>query len=564
MDLGRKVFMTAVFLCLPFFTPVHAAPGDLDPTFGLGGIAVVDLGGYDHGQDLALQPDGKVVVGGYASVPGASSFGLARLNPDGSLDTSFGNGGQVFATLFGRSASLEDLALQPDGKIVVGGYVDLGTLTEYNSDFWLARFNKNGTLDTSFGTGGFVTTDLFSGSAETLSAIAVQPDGRILAAGGVRRTGEDSHFVVARYLPDGRLDPDFGVGGKTVTPVLADSLIFGIALQPDGKIVGAGWTPSTEYALVRYDRQGRLDPSFGGDGIVTNQFYTYNGLQSSVVVEPDGKIVAGGIAFPDPHDGDFALWRFLPDGSFDSGFGVEGRSFTDFGGFDQISALSRQVDGGIVAVGYAQISGQFHTSDFAIARYTSNGQLDTRFGSGGTVLTDFFGDDDYARDVASLPDGRFVVTGWTLRAPEVPSDARVVRYLGINLAVNKPPVIAGAAASPGSLWPANHKMIDVFVSYTVTDDQDPAAAVRCSLSVASNEPVNGTGDGGAGGAGGAGDTAPDWQVVDSHRVRLRAERAGNGKGRTYTVTITCTDTAGASSTRQVKVLVPKSQGKGKG
>ncbi|MFP5287151.1 MAG: delta-60 repeat domain-containing protein, partial [Thermoanaerobaculia bacterium] len=292
MHLGRKVFMTVVFSCLPFFTPVHAAPGDLDPTFGLGGIAVVDLGGYDHGQDLALQPDGKVVVGGYASVPGTSSFGLARLNPDGSPDASFGNGGQVFSTLAGRSGTLEDLALQPDGKIVVGGYVDLGrTTTEYNANFWLARFNRNGTLDTSFGTGGFVTTDLFSGSAENLSAIAVQPDGRILAAGSVRRTGEDSHFVVARYLPDGRLDPDFGVDGKAVTPVRGDSVIFGIALQPDGKIVGAGWTPSSEYALVRYDSQGRLDPSFGGDGIVINEFYTHNGLLNSVVVQPDGKIV---------------------------------------------------------------------------------------------------------------------------------------------------------------------------------------------------------------------------------------------------------------------------------
>lgn len=249
MDLGRKIFMTAVFSCLPFLTPVHAAPGDLDPTFGLGGIAVVDFGGHDHGQDLALQPDGKVVVGGYASVPGVSSFGLARLNPDGSLDTSFGNGGQVFTTLFGRSASLEDLALQPDGKIVVGGYVDLGTPTEYNSDFWLARFNRNGTLDTSFGTGGFVTTDLFSGSAESLSAITVQPDGRILAAGGVRRTGEDTHFVVVRYLPDGRLDPAFGVGGKTVTPVRQIASSLASPSSPTVRSLGQGGRlpPSTRW-----------------------------------------------------------------------------------------------------------------------------------------------------------------------------------------------------------------------------------------------------------------------------------------------------------------------------
>ncbi|HKV13110.1 MAG TPA: hypothetical protein VJ725_33520 [Thermoanaerobaculia bacterium] len=555
MDLRRKVFIAAVFSGFPF-TLAHAAPGDLDPTFGQGGIAVADLGGFDDGEALAVQPDGKILVAGSASVPGAVAFGLARLNPDGSLDPSFGNGGKVFANLFGHSVSFEDLALQPDGKIVVGGSVDLGTGTDYNYDFWLVRFNPDGSFDPGFGTGGLVTTDLFSRSFDQMMTLTVQDDGRILAAGGVRRTpSEDEHFTVVRYLPDGRLDPDFGVDGKAVTPVLeGDSLIFGIALQPDGKIVTTGFA-LTEYALVRYDRQGRLDPSFGGDGIVANPFYTYPAVPFSVVVQPDGKIVAGGIAFPNSsnlQDGDFALWRFLPDGSLDPGFGVGGRSWTDFPGrFDQIRSLALQADGGIVAVGYTQINGQFHTTDFALARYTSDGQLDPLFGTGGTVVTDFFGDDDYAQDVVSLPDGRFVVTGWILGAPEIRRDARVVRYLGPELAVNQPPVITGAAASPDSLGPANHKMIDVLVSYTVTDDRDPEAAVQCSLSVASNEPVNGTGDG---------DTAPDWQVVDGHRVRLRAERAGSGNGRTYTVTVACVDTAGASSTRQVTVQVPKSRG----
>jgi uncharacterized delta-60 repeat protein len=558
MNLRRKVFTACIFLCLSLFTlarAADAAAGDLDPTFGNGGIAIADLGGYDTGEAIAVQPDGKVVMGGSASVPGAVAFGVARFNPDGSLDTSFGSGGRVFANPFGRSVNFEGLALQPDGKIVVGGTVDFGTGpgTGYKSDFWLMRFNQNGTFDPGFGTGGLVTTDLFSHSFDQLMALAVQGDGRILAAGGVRRTpDEDNHFVVARYLPDGRLDPDFGIDGKAVTSVVGDSLFFGIALQPDGKIVATGFTIFSEYALVRYDRQGRLDPGFGGDGIVTNPTFTYAGLPYSVVVQPDGKIVAGGIAFPNPQDGDFALWRFLPDGSLDPGFGVGGRALTDFSGrFDEILALALQADGGIVAAGYTMIGGQFHTTDFALARYTSNGQLDPRFGTGGKVVDDFFGDDDYAKDVASLPDGRFVVTGWTLGAPEVPRDARVMRYLGPELAVNQPPGIAGAMASPGFLWPPNHKLIDVLVSYTVTDDRDPAAAVRCSLSVASSEPVNGTGDG---------DTAPDWQIVDSHHVRLRAERAGSGDGRTYTVTIACTDTAGASSTRQVKVRVAKSQG----
>lgn len=555
MDPRRKVFIAAVLTCLPLLAlahAIHAAPGDLDPTFGQGGIAVVDFGGYDSGAALAVQPDGKVVVAGTASVPGASGLGVARLNPDGSLDTTFGSGGTVFANPFGISINIEDLALQPDGKIVVGGWVVDGVPGDFNSDFWLLRFNNDGTFDQGFGTGGLVVTDLFSRSFDRLTALEVQADGRILAGGAVQRRDEESHFGVVRYLPDGRLDPEFGTGGKAIALVPAESSLHDIALQPDGKIVATGFS-FFEYALARFDRQGQMDPSFGGDGIVTAPFYRYPTLQNSIVVQPDGKIVTGGIAFPDLSHGDFALWRFLPDGSLDPSFGVEGRVLTDFsGGNDQIITLALQADGGIVAFGYTHVNGQNHTADFALARYTSDGRLDPDFGAGGRVVTDLFGDNDTGRDLVSLPDGRFVVTGVIEGTPETPADARVLRYLGPELAVNQPPVITGAAASRVSLWPANHKMIDVRISYAATDDRDPAAALRCSLSVASNEPVEGTGDG---------DTAPDWQVLDSHHVRLRAERSGNGNGRTYTITITCTDTAGAASSQQVKVQVPKSQGK---
>lgn len=553
MDLRRKVFIAAAFPSLLFTLThaAHAAPGDLDPTFGTSGIARVDYGGHDNGEALAVQPDGKILVGGKASFPGSDAVGVARLNPDGSLDTSFGNGGRIFVHLFPYIFDFEDLALQPDGKIVVGGSVDRGL--GFNYDFWLLRLNPDGSHDLGFGTGGVVKTGLFFSSFDRLTTLAVQDDGRILAAGGVKRTpDEEDHFVVVRYLPDGQLDPDFGTGGMAITdPAPGDSLIRDIALQPDGKIVATGFS-FAEYALVRYDSQGRLDPSFGGDGIVTSTTSPYRAADpQSVVVQPDGKIVAGGIAFPSVPEGDFALWRFLPDGSLDPEFGVGGRALTDFpGGHDTILALALQMDGGIVAVG------QTHTNhsvlaDFALARYTSDGQLDPDFGTGGTVVTDL-GGFDFATDVVSLPDGRLVVTGGVQGAPEAPGDARVVRYLGPEPAVNQPPVISGAAVSRGILWPANHKMIDVLVSYTVTDDRDPAAAVQCSLSVASNEPANGTGDG---------DTAPDWRVVDSHRVLLRAERAGSGNGRTYTITIACTDTAGASSTHPVKVQVPKNRGK---
>jgi uncharacterized delta-60 repeat protein len=554
MGVQRNSYLAAVCAGLLFFSLAHATQavsGALDPTFGLGGVAVADLGGYDNGYKLAVQPDGKIVVAGSASVPGAVAFGLARLKPDGTLDTSFGNGGKVFVNLFGYSVTFGDIALQPDGKIVVGGYAGV-TATSLDYDLWLVRFNSNGTYDTSFGQGGLVTTDLFAHSFDVLNALAVQPDGRILAAGMVRKTNDDADYTVLRYLPDGSLDPQFGTGGKAVTDVTGeDDVIYGLALQPDGKIVATGFAVGREYAVVRYDGAGHPDPGFGTGGIAMPDSYRLPAVPFAIGVQPDGNIVAAGIGFPRT-DSDFVLWRLLANGQPDTGFGTGGRVLTDFSGrSEQIHALVLQDDGGIVAVGYTQVSGQFHTSDFAVARYLSDGTLDPAFGTAGQVVDDFFGDDDYAMDAAGLPDGRFLVTGWVLGAPETPRDARVVRYLGPQLA-NQPPTISGAAASPDTLWPANHKMIDVTIPYTVTDDHDPAAAVQCSLSVASNEPVNGTGDG---------DTAPDWQILDQHHLRLRAERAGNGNGRIYTVTITCQDTAGAASNQTVTVRVPKSQGK---
>jgi uncharacterized delta-60 repeat protein len=145
----------------------------------------------------------------------------------------------------------------------------------------------------------------------------------------------------------------------------------------------------------------------------------------AITVQPDGKIVAAGIGFPRT-DGDFVLWRLLADGQPDPEFGTGGRVLTDFSGHsEQVRTLIVQEDGGIVAAGSTQIPGQLHTADFALVRYLSDGTLDPVFGTAGKVVDDFFGDDDSALDAAGLPDGRFLVTGWVLGAPETPRDARV-------------------------------------------------------------------------------------------------------------------------------------------
>ena len=170
-----------------------AAPGDLDPTFGSGGKVTTDVGGSDGAQAVAIQGDGKVVAAGLGNFagPGTGDFALARYNPDGSLDTSFGSGGKV-TTDFGGFDAASAVAIQPDGKIIAAGRSGSG-------DFALARYNPDGSLDSSFGSGGKVTTDF--GGFDSAFGVALQADGKIVAAGfQATSTQRGTDIAVARYL----------------------------------------------------------------------------------------------------------------------------------------------------------------------------------------------------------------------------------------------------------------------------------------------------------------------------------------------------------------------------
>lgn len=213
--------------------------GLLDSSFGTGGTVIMDFSGgsVDRAFALTIQPDGKIVVAGDSD----ANFALARYNPDGTLDASFGNGGKVITT-FGGADAASAVALQPDGKIVVAGQSDNGT----SIDFALARYNPDGSLDTSFGSGGKVATNFTGGSDDAASAVAIQFDGKIVVAGD-----SEGAFAVARYNPDGTLDTTFGTGGKVTTDLGGEDVIHALALQPDGQIVVVGESAG-DFALVRY------------------------------------------------------------------------------------------------------------------------------------------------------------------------------------------------------------------------------------------------------------------------------------------------------------------------
>jgi uncharacterized delta-60 repeat protein len=225
------------------------------------------------------------------------SFALARYNSDGTLDASFGAGGIVTTDFAASLTQAFSVALQPDGKIVAAGQ----TFINGSLDFALARYNRDGTLDASFGTGGTVTTD-FAGERsrqDRAFSVAVQPDGKIIAAG--QATIRSFDFALARYNRDGTLDASFGTGGTVTTSFGNGSFDFArsVALQPNGKIVAAGqvlFIGGFDFALARYSRDGTLDASFGTGGTVTTDFAGSDDGALSVGVQPNGKIVAAGQA----------------------------------------------------------------------------------------------------------------------------------------------------------------------------------------------------------------------------------------------------------------------------
>jgi len=331
--------------------------GSLDSSFNGDGKATTDFGGSDDAHGVAIQPDGKIVAGGRGTT--GDDFALARYNRDGSLDTSFDGDGKVSTDFGGFDGAFGGVAIQPDGKILAAGFTAAG------DDFALARYNRDGSLDTSFDGDGKVTTDF--GGLDLAFGVAIQPDGGIVAAGAA---GGDDFFALARYNRDGSLDTNFDGDGKVTTDFGGFDQALEIAIQPNGSIVTAGRTVASgttgddDFALARYNRDGSLDTSFEGDGKVTTDFGASD-QAFGVAIQPNRKIVAAGFA-----GDDFALARYNRDGSLDTSFNGDGKVTTDFGGPSDVAfGVAIQPDGGIVAAGAAPAteSGQF--GDFGLARY---------------------------------------------------------------------------------------------------------------------------------------------------------------------------------------------------
>lgn len=345
----------------------------------------------------------------------------AQLIPPG-LDSTFGDHGRV-STPVGGNGQGEAVVIQSSGQIVTAGWRTVGT--GIDTDFALTRHNTDGSLDTGFGTGGIATTDL-GGPDDQANDAALLPDGGIVAVGrtdalGILKTA----FGVVRYLPGGTPNTSFDGDGIVTTPIFGKGAVANaVAVQPDGKIVVAGFADqvsgiNSDFALVRYNPDGSLDTSFDGDGIVTTDLSGQDDDARALVIQPDGKIVVAGTAGED-----IALARYTTDGKLDNTFGSGGTRITDLGFVDVANGVAITATGQIVIAGYT--IGAKLNNDFLLARYNTNGTLDTTFGTGGTVKTDLGGGDDFAEDLTVDAQGRIILVG-RASSPTI-LDMALVRY----------------------------------------------------------------------------------------------------------------------------------------
>lgn len=409
MRILPRAALLAGFLVFPGPTDqALGADGDLDPTFGKEGKVFTSFGYPSQaGTAMAIDPGGRIVVAGFTFDATANiDFGVARYLPDGSLDPTFGSGGFVATDFFGGEDIPGGVAIQPDGRIVVAGSATQG----FNYDFALVRYNVDGTLDGSFDGDGRVTTDFFgpTGNGDIASAVAIQPDGKIVIAGS----------ALVRYTSDGVLDSTFGVGGFVNTTVFGEGFgSFALALQPDRNIVVAGAFAQTgsptadDWLLARYDSLGNPDLSFGTNGSVKTDFFGRGDVARALALLPDGRIVAAGSAGEAGAPGAvFAVARYLENGTPDPTFDGDGRRTSNLDGFDEVAyGVAVQTDGKLVLAGTA--ANPDFTLDFALVRYDVNGSEDSSFGALGRVRTDFFGGSDGARAVAVQADGKIVAAG---------------------------------------------------------------------------------------------------------------------------------------------------------
>jgi uncharacterized delta-60 repeat protein len=396
------------------------------PSFGTGGFVTTDIAGADieRGRALAVQGDGKIVAAGLS--------GVVRYNADGSLDTTFNAAGPQPGVIL-THGNLFDLAILPDGRILVAGDAEV----KGNQVGLLQRFTADGAPDPTFGTNGVATHNFGRATKrDSLRSIALQADGKIVGVGNINVLEQNWGWGVARFNPNGSVDKSFDKDGWLTTTVVANerAYVAAVAVQSDGRIVAAGdvlmGAPTySDAAVVRYLPSGALDTSFGGTGKVTVDFSPEFGgdTQSSddvsdVALQADGRVVFVGQCYDAGPSTVGLIGRLNPDGTLDNTFGGDGRVAViaplgvNATGDPYIppiafNAVAIQGDGRIVAW---SVSSSNIWSPGAVVRVNQDGSLDTTFSGDGIAFVHWPEDSQHNLEYGGLaiqPDGKIVVCG---------------------------------------------------------------------------------------------------------------------------------------------------------
>jgi uncharacterized delta-60 repeat protein len=540
----------------PFLKRLNAN-GTLDSSYGQNGQQEINSAvGV-----MYFQPDGKLLALAYFPQDN-NDIALLRYDLDGTLDQTFGNGGMVTSD-FGGNESASVAAFQPDGKIIISAI----ERDDNGSDFLIVRYNVDGSVDNSFGDGGHFRMNI--DNEDQVQSIAVAPDGKIVFAGTGYVFPPDFFGVyfdllLFRLNPDGTLDDGFGDHGKLLYLRSNNNFMGQMQVLNNRKIVFTDFespdNSSYNLYLQRLNEDGSLDQTFGQNGRTP-----CNG--SAIALQDDEKILLLGSKINDRNNTDFTLTRFTQDGVADDSFGVNGMIISSFTQLDNFLYYATVTGTDLFVAG----SGADQMGDYVgiVAKFLLEPPITINCPSDKIVNTgkDSCSAKVYGLDPIVTPAGtavRYELSGATTGSGSGLANGVIfnkgvttVKYsiisdttksCGFTVTVQDKqlPTIDNVRVSQSTLWPADHKMKDITVNYSVNDNCGIAST---QLLISSNEPVQ---------SGEQGDKSPDWEVVDNHHIRLRAERLESGNGRIYTITMTTTDLSGNHATATISVNVPKS------
>ncbi len=424
----RKTLLALAVLCVYALTMLIAGDGDLDTSFDSDGKVTTAIGSAnDRARDIIQQSDGKLVVVGETNNGSNDDIAIVRYNSDGSLDTGFDSDGIATKAVGSGYDKAYAVLQQSDGKLVVAGYYESAST---NNDVVLLRYDSDGSLDTGFDSDGIVTTNIITSgesySTDFCKAVMQQSDDKLVivghcyvsvemapGAGNIRQGEDEYYFFAARYNTDGSLDTGFDSDGIATQQISTAGMdVTDGLIQSDGKIVGVGTDTDNYLALLfRYNTNGSLDTGFDSDGYATPSMITGSEYLYGVAQQSSGKLVVGGYISSGGYD--FMVARFNTNGSLDTGFdsdGVATASFTS-GILEGGYCFIQQGDGKLVVAGWYSSGNE----DFAVVCFNSDGSVDTDFGSSGLASVAISSNSDVAFGItqqsAGGVDGKLVVAG---------------------------------------------------------------------------------------------------------------------------------------------------------